>query len=461
MTARASSPITVVVPLPPSYRGGTEEYAYRLVQRVSHQYPVQVYTTNVRWDPRAPCLETGRAQVTRLPAAEIFQRPFLRSPWARMRLAMGIERSQLLHVHMPFPLVENSATRNATDCGIPTVLTYHMDADLQGATGSPTADVVTWTYRRMSAAPALQRADVIVSNSRGYAEQSPVLSRHLSKVRVIHKGIDPVRLQLPAPPGDRHRPASVPSEFAPERRRRLVFVGRLVPYKGVSVLLEATRRLRDWGEDVVLFIAGHGPLEVELREQTRVLGLNDRVCFLGFVPDDEIGPLYRYADVVVAPSVGMLESTPTTLEEAAACGTPVVGSDLPGAAETVPHDGRRGALCPPNDPEALARAIVRVLGHGRPDPPTHLRTWDDTAREYLELFDTLGARVPTGETNPPERHSVRSRFALPMAPALAGDSPVTGVPPIYLAPVARASVETATPGRSRRRNGTSSEGRAN
>jgi glycosyltransferase involved in cell wall biosynthesis len=394
-------PVSIVVPLPPSYRGGTEEYAYRLAQRFATVHPVQVYTTTVRWKPDAPVLDVQDAVVHRLRAREICERPLLTSPRLRHHLWGRIRQSSVLQLHMPFPFVESPAIKVAHRAGIPTVLTYHMDADLAGARGGKVSELITRVYRGLSAHPALRAADAVVSNSLGYARKSPVLSRYLAKVHVIHKGVDVDRLGLATPIGPhRARPASVPAETSPESRSHVLFVGRLVPYKGLAVLLDAMRLLSDASEHVGLYIAGRGPMDAALRARTKELELSDRVTFLGFVPDAELGSLYRFADVVVAPSVGTLESTATALEEAAMCGTPIVGSDLPGTSETVPHDGRSGILVPPGDSPALARAIVRMMDAGRPGVPMALRTWNDTALEYLSLFRELGAVVPEGAVRP-------------------------------------------------------------
>jgi glycosyltransferase involved in cell wall biosynthesis len=416
---RASGPpVSVVVPLPPSYRGGTEEYAYRLAQRFTATHPVQVFTTNVRWEPDAPAVEVSGATVRRLPAREVCERPLLLSPRSRHQLWRAIRRSSILQLHMPFPFVEGPAMKAAHRAGVPTVLTYHMDADLAGARGGRVSDAITYAYRGLSAHPALRAADAVVSNSWGYARNSPVLSKHLGKVHVIHKGVDVARLGLGEPlTTERPRPPSVPAGSAPDGRPRLLFVGRLVPYKGLSFLFDAMRLLADASEHFGLYIAGRGPMADELRAIAQRLGITDQVTFLGFVPDSELGPLYRFADVVVAPSVGALESTATALEEAAMCGTPIVGSDLPGASETVPNDGRRGILVPPGDPASLARAIVRMVEAGRPSVPMALRTWDDTAREYLDLFRELGAFVP-----PPPFSPLGEPFA-PGVPSLPPELP--------------------------------------
>lgn len=384
-------PVVMVVPLPPSYRGGTEEYAYRLALRVHAEMPVQIVTTSVRWGHDAHPLPTGDVPIEVLPAREVFQRPVVSAQGMRT-LRRWVERAGLVQVHMPFPWVERQVARWAARAGVPVVLTYHMDADFASATGLRAAGAITRLYRAMSARPALRRAAAVVSNSRGYAEASPVLSGYLPKTRVIHKGVDVDRLGLAdAGPVAPVRPPPDPTLFpgAGAQTGRVAFVGRLVPYKGLLVLLEALARVVGEGVDAKLYLAGRGPMRPALEARVRELSLGDRVVFLGFVPDERLHDLYVGADVVACPSISLLESTATCLEEAAACGVPVLGSALPGTEETVPHDGVHGVLATPRDPASVAAGLARLLRQPRPIDRPAFRTWEDTSREYLGLFREL------------------------------------------------------------------------
>ncbi|MCI4363603.1 MAG: glycosyltransferase [Thermoplasmata archaeon] len=382
--------ITTFVPLPPTYRGGTEEYAYQVARGLSESVPVRILTTRVRWDPTASPVPTGRAELATLPAFELFERPVVHGRQAMHEVERSVADSSLLHLHMPFPTVERPLAVRAKAAGVPLVLTYHMDAHI----GRPAISrFVEGAYRATSAHPALDRASVVVSNSLGYARDSPVLSRHLAKVRVIRKGVDPDRLGLSRAPTDPSPAAApLPETWRAATGRRVLFVGRLVPYKGLPVLLRGFARfLEQGGEPTTLFLAGRGPQEQRLRSLVNELSLADKVVLLGFVPDLLLGPLYRQADVAACTSVSRLESTPTTLEEAAAFGTPVLGSSLPGADESIPSDGVRGILVPPFDVDGIARGLRKLLGQPRPIPPSQIRTWMDVAQEYRALFRELGA----------------------------------------------------------------------
>ncbi|MGA7922770.1 MAG: glycosyltransferase [Thermoplasmata archaeon] len=384
-------PITVIVPLPPSYRGGTEEYAYQVARRLADHWPVQIVTTNVRWDPTTESVPTGSIPIERIPARELLERPVVLGAHARRQLRRAVGASSLVHLHMPFPMVERWVAGWAARAQIPLVLTYHMDAEVGPDVLRPVRTLVQGAYRRFSARPALAQAAKVVSNSRGYAEESPVLSSYLSKVQVIPKGVDPVRLKIGAPSSPTQGSPVLPTPSSPSTRR-VVFVGRLTHYKGVDVLLDAIGELNRSGRAVDLWVAGRGPLRESLEERAKAMGIDRQVHFLGFVPDSEVGDMFRAADVVACPSIGRLEATPTSLEEAASCGAPVVGSAIRGTEETVPHDGVRGILVPPEDSRALAEAIARLMDQPRPPAPLQVRTWADVASDYHTLFEDLMAR---------------------------------------------------------------------
>jgi glycosyltransferase involved in cell wall biosynthesis len=228
----------------------------------------------------------------------------------------------------------------------------------------------------------------VVSNSLGYARTSPVLSRFLDKVRVIPKGVDPARLSVGATTEAPNLGLPPDTNSGGVRDRRVLFVGRLVSYKGLPVLLEAVHRLVQEGLGLHLYLAGRGPEEASLRRWAEAHGLGSRVSFLGFVPDERLGPLYRWADVVACPSVSRMESSPTCLEEAASLGTPVLGSNLPGASETIPSDGVHGLLVTPGDAAGVVEGLRRLVNAAHWAPAT-VRSWNDVGRDYLRLYAQL------------------------------------------------------------------------
>ena len=149
-----------------------------------------------------------------------------------------------------------------------------------------------------------------------------------------------------------------PREHAePGERLRIGFVGRLIPHKGVDVLLEAVAGDRRMTVEVF----GAGPEADALVATAARLGITDRVTFHGHVGEEAIPDTYRCFDVLAVPSVpmpGWLEQFGRVVVEAQASGIPVVASASGALPDVV---GEEGLLVPPRDPDALRAALTRLL----------------------------------------------------------------------------------------------------
>ncbi len=142
--------------------------------------------------------------------------------------------------------------------------------------------------------------------------------------------------------------------------RLALFVGRFTPEKGVRYLIEAAAEVAARLPNVrFLLVGGEEGEDGEFHAMARRLGVRDRVEFRGPVPREALRAVYADADVLVVPSLA--EGHPLAPMEALACGTPVVGSDLPGLRQTV-EEGVNGVLVPARDSAALARALCGVVG---------------------------------------------------------------------------------------------------
>lgn len=245
--------------------------------------------------------------------------------------------AQVVHVAATYPFTTPGVLRRARQLGIPSVLDFHFEPSPRGLLGRAAA----FAYRLVGPR-VYPLCSMALVRSLAYGNSSPSLGKVPSdRWRVVPNGIDPARF---CPEGPVH-----PGDY-------LLFVGRLVPYKGVRVLLDALARLRP---GIPLYIVGEGPLEAELRAQATELGVDVR--FLGRVADDELPALYRGARLTVLPSINAQECFGISLIESMACGTPVVASRLPGVA-AVAAEG--GLLADPGDAASLARHLKAALRPG-------------------------------------------------------------------------------------------------
>jgi glycosyltransferase involved in cell wall biosynthesis len=138
----------------------------------------------------------------------------------------------------------------------------------------------------------------------------------------------------------------------------VLFVGNLIPGKGLELLIPAFVKCRRRIKDLKLWIVGDGYLRPKLEEVVKVLGLSESAKFFGRINHEQLSHIYNRATVTVLPS--KKESFGLVLVESMACGTPVVATITEGSVDII-SDGIDGLLVPQNDVEALSRAICKVV----------------------------------------------------------------------------------------------------
>lgn len=211
-----------------------------------------------------------------------------------------------------------------------------------------------WKYRLLYQPflrRVLRRAARIVVSSPRLADFAAELQPYRDKCVVIPFGIDVHRLEATPDVVDRSRQI-----LAREPRPKVLFIGRMVPYKGVDVLLRALE-----GLDAVAWLVGDGPLRAGLEQEAVRRGLGDRVRFLGSLPDAEVVAYLHACDVFVLPSVTHAETFGMVQLEAMACGKPVISTNVRSGVPWVNRHGETGLVVEPGDAPALAEAVVQLL----------------------------------------------------------------------------------------------------
>jgi len=193
----------------------------------------------------------------------------------------------------------------------------------------------------------IQQADALVADGWAAANLPALIGR---PVHAVPKGVDS-RLFRPDGP-------DVRATLGLARRRVVLSVGRFVPIKNMALLVDALARLRQVDAAAHLLLVGEGPDQRALQQQAVRLGVADAVTFVGYIPQDQMAPYYRAADVFALASE--FDNSPNVVLEAMACGLPVVATEVGGVAEYV-IDERGGSLVPRADAGAMARALGRWL----------------------------------------------------------------------------------------------------
>lgn len=245
--------------------------------------------------------------------------------------------ADIVHIHMPFPLADVACLLSGYKGKV--VLSWHSDVVKQKKLMLIYKPFMQWL---------LKRADKIIVATEGHINGSAYLKPYREKCVIIPYGIKT----------DDYKCIRQENflKLSDSRNKKILFIGRLVYYKGTDVLINALAQTK--GSEV--FIVGKGTLEAELKEQVRKLGLEERVHFLGVLEDTDIKKALNDCDFFVLPSVANSEAFGIVQSEAMICGKPVINTSLPTGVPYVSIDNETGFTVPPQNISKLAEAIQEL-----------------------------------------------------------------------------------------------------
>ncbi len=255
--------------------------------------------------------------------------------------AVRLVDSNVSHLHAHFCHTPTSVALFASELtGLPFSFTAHAK------------DI--YTSEPAQLARKIARARFVVTCTRYNADHLGRIAgraRASTPIHTIYHGIDVDFFSFGAPP-------------LQQRPCRILSVGRLVAKKGYDDLVDALTILDRAGLDFELVHIGSGDMEEEIRQLIRRRNLENRVHLLGTLTHDEVLTHYRHAHCVAlacrVAEDGDRDGIPNVLIEAMAVGVPVVSTRVSAIPELV-EDGVTGTLVEPRQPEAMARALARVL----------------------------------------------------------------------------------------------------
>jgi glycosyltransferase involved in cell wall biosynthesis len=356
----------------PPYYGGIPNYVQLLAEELKKQHRVTVLASNMSFSRNEEV--DGNLRVIRVPRIIELRSTALcpTLPWELRKI-----QADLIHLHFPDPMAHLAYILGGKSTKL--VITWHSDIVRQR--------VLLAAYRSFLRR-IVQRADRIIVASPAMREKSSWLRNVQDRCAVIPYGVDLAKFELTP---------EVEEQVLDAKRRYgsplILFVGRLVYYKGLEYLLEAMREIEG-----KLLVVGAGPLERDHRRQAEQLGVRQKVEFLGEVSDDQLRVLLHACDLFVLPSTERSEAFGLVQLEAMACSKPVVCTDVPTGVPWVNEDGRTGFVVPPRDARALQNAIQRLLenaslrkqfGEGGRKRVVSEFTSELHARRMLDLYEGL------------------------------------------------------------------------
>lgn len=297
--------------------------------------------------------------------------------WWLLRAAKRF-RFDVLHCHGVYPPGYLAALTKAR-LRVPVLITSHGGDVRPGGVRQSKAAVKPRQIR------AIQSADVLVAISR-FTEQGFLFwGARPEQIVSIPNGVDLSPFGTPI-----DRPADLDAAILP--KRFALFLGRLAQRKGVDLLLAALADVPR-GASVELVIAGDGDIRTQLEEEAREMNVQQRVRFVGAVSGEKKVWLLQNALCTVMAS-RVWEAFPLVVLESYACGTPMIGTQIPGLEDLV-EPGKTGWLVPPESPQALAMALRDVLGN--PACCAEMKraasefaqgySWKSIAQRHIELYE--------------------------------------------------------------------------
>lgn len=291
----------------------------------------------------------------------------------------------LLHSHCP---VASTFMARAVRqfAKVPVIFTYHTKFDIDFNRAIKNKFISDACIKAM--VQNIEACDDVWAVNEGAAENLKSLG-YSGEITIMKNGVDIDRTPLSE---DKIRdldttynlPAGVPV---------FLFVGRIMWYKGLKIVLDGLKGIADRGLDFRMVFVGDGDNRLDVEKYARELGLGDRCIFPGVLQDrDQLKAWYTRADVFMLPSV--FDNNPLVVKEAAACGTPSVLIENSSSADGV-TDGYNGFLIP-EDAEAMTQTLLKIYENpelaskvGYAASQTLYCSWEDSIAKAYDRYNYI------------------------------------------------------------------------
>lgn len=321
----------------PPVIGGVEQHLHTLAAELSKRLKVKVLA----------CNNIFQTEITKENNLEIIKVASIGELFS-MPLGFGIPywlrklKSEIIHFHLPYPAGVLSYFLVSPQGKV--IITWHSDIIRQK---------FVLPFYKPILKKFLRKAKIIIVSSSAMKNNSPFLQDFKEKIKVIPFGIDLAKFEFTAE--IQRKKAEIQKQYG---KKIVLFIGRLVPYKGLAYLIKAMKEV-----EAKLLLIGRGRLKRSLQRLSKEIGVEEKVVFLPPVKEEEL-PVYYYAcNIFVLPSVFSNEAFGIVQLEAMACGKPVISTYLSTGVSFVNQDKKTGLVVPPGDVNALAEAINKLVNN--------------------------------------------------------------------------------------------------
>ena len=329
--------------------GGAEVVAYNLaVNMAKRGHEISVFTTSI--DHKDSIEKRENMVIYRY--AKNFK-------VGRSNISMGLFYKpegyplDVIHAHLSVKIDGLAALLHAKRRKIPIIVTHHADTNVYSGFIHKTR--IVYFFSSYVIKKSFSYADVIISPSEYYIDESRFLGKYRDKIVVIPNGINVDEFDI-----SYSREECREKLGLPRNNKIMLFLSALSSQKGPDILLKAMPKILKEVLNAKLIFAGEGRMREELEKRANRLGIEKYIQFVGFV-EENLKPLYyTAADIFCLPSTTSHESFGIVNLEAMACSVPIVASKIGGVPDVI-KDGKNGLLVPPNDSKTLADAILYLL----------------------------------------------------------------------------------------------------
>lgn len=381
LSRRLTTDFNVIILAPHAAKAATKE-EWDDMQIYRYRYAPEALETLAYAGGISANLKQSRWKVLLLPL-------FFLAQWQAIRRLVKHQHIDSIHAHWLIPQGLIAALALLGNKHAPSLVCTSHGGDLFGLQGKFSLLLKRWVISRCDALTVVSHAMLPKIQALTNESNRPPIS-------VIPMGTDLTDTFIPNP-------------HIARLSNRLLFVGRLVEKKGLRYLLEALQQLQPTHPNLELVIAGSGPLQTELMQQSQKLGIADKVQFVGRLTHIELVKLYQTATLAVFPFIqasdGDMEGLGLVMVEAMGCGCPVIASDLPAVRDVIQH-GKTGHLVMAADSAALALSIKALLDNTMQQQPhsvqalamvRHRFDWEIVAQHYQDCLQPKLCLAPSKE----------------------------------------------------------------
>lgn len=309
-------------------------------------------------------------QITPNKFSEIFIEPSINeiaktkiSPALISKLRKICSNYDIIHLHHPDPMSALALFLSGYRGKV--ILHWHSDILAQKVLLRFYKPLQTWI---------LKRADLILTTSPNYLEQSKYLTKYKKKSDILPIGISDISKDY-----NEGKSEHIKQQY---KDKKIIFsLGRLVTYKGFEYLINAAEYLP---EDYVILIGGEGPLKQHLQDIINQKQLNSKVCLLGYLDDVDVFSYYKACDLYCLSSIEKTEAFAIVQIEAMSFSKPIVATEIFGSGVSwVNKNGYSGINVPPKNSQKLSLAIIEILQN----KDRYDKYCNNARQRYLEFFN--------------------------------------------------------------------------